>query len=62
MMKTTVLLTQGDLARLLGLSRQRVAQLVEARKLEPPAYRVARSSGWTHKQLERIIDQRRATA
>ncbi len=60
MAKTTIVLTQGDIARLLGLTRQRVAQLVEARKIEPPAYLVARSQGWTHKQLERIIEQRRA--
>ncbi len=61
MAETTILLTQGDLARLLDISRQRISQLVFEGKIEPPAYLVSRSQGWTHKQLERIINQRRAT-
>ncbi len=51
--------TASDIARLLGLSRQRVAQLVADGKIEPPAVRVGRTHGYSPEQALRISQARR---
>jgi prophage antirepressor-like protein len=51
--------TASDLARLLGLSQQRVSQLIAAGKIEAPSVRVGRTHGFSPDQAFRITQARR---